>query len=51
LKLTKNEDYAANSVWINGTVLVQKGFPKALQAIKHLGYKTCEVGMSEFQKT
>ncbi|WP_339721785.1 arginine deiminase family protein [uncultured Paraglaciecola sp.] len=50
IQIDKEEDYAANSVWINGTVLVPKGFPKALNAIKQLGYKTREVAMSEFQK-
>jgi len=50
IKINKEEDYAANCVWINGTVLVPKGFPKALSAIQQLGYKTREVAMSEFQK-
>jgi len=50
IEIDKNEDYAANCVWINGTVLVPKGFPKALEAIQQLGYKTREVAMSEFQK-
>jgi dimethylargininase len=31
-------------------VLVPKGFPKALSAIKNLGYKIREIDMSEFQK-
>ncbi|NQZ82336.1 MAG: N(G),N(G)-dimethylarginine dimethylaminohydrolase [Colwellia sp.] len=50
IKIDKDEDYAANCVWINGTVLVPKGFPKVLHAIQQLGYKTREVAMSEFQK-
>jgi dimethylargininase len=50
IEIDNDEDYAANSVWINGTVLVPKGFPKALNAIQQLGYKTREVAMSEFQK-
>ncbi len=50
IKVENEEAYAANSVWINGTVLVPKGFPKILKAIKNLGYKTREVDMSEFQK-
>ena len=44
------ESYAANSVWINGTILVPKGFPEALKAIQKLGYPTIELSMSEFQK-
>ena len=50
IEIDEDEDYAANCVWINGTVLVPKGFPKALHAIQQLGYKTREVAMSEFQK-
>lgn len=50
IEIDADESYAANSVWINGTVLVPKGFPKALKAIQQLGYKTREIAMSEFQK-
>ncbi len=50
IEIDTDEDYAANSVWINGTILVPKGFPKALHAIQQLGYQTREVAMSEFQK-
>ena len=50
IEIDKDEDYAANCVWINGIVLVPKGFPKALHAIQQRGYKTREVAMSEFQK-
>ncbi|KXI29938.1 dimethylarginine dimethylaminohydrolase family protein [Paraglaciecola hydrolytica] len=50
IEISAEESYAANSVWINGTVLVPKGFPLALAAIQALGYQTREVAMSEFQK-
>jgi dimethylargininase len=50
INVTNDEAYAANSVWINGTVLVPKGFPKVLDAIQQRGYATREVAMSEFQK-
>jgi dimethylargininase len=50
IEISPEESYAANSVWINDTVLVPKGFPKALAAINALGYNTREVAMSEFQK-
>jgi dimethylargininase len=50
IEIDKDEDYAANSVWINGIVLVPKVFPKTLYAIQQLGYTTREVAMSEFQK-
>lgn len=50
LEVPAEEAYAANSVWINGTVLTPKGFPKTLALIQALGYKTREVDVSEFQK-
>ncbi len=50
LEVDKDEAYAANSVWINGTVLTPKGFPKTLRLIQQAGYLTREVDVSEFQK-
>lgn len=44
------EAYAANSVWINDTVLVPKGYPVTLQNIRSLGYETIVLDMSEFRK-
>lgn len=50
LKVGHEEAYAANSVWINGTVLTPKGFPNTRSLIKAAGYKVREVDVSEFQK-
>jgi dimethylargininase len=44
------ESYAANSLWINGKVLVPKGFPKTMNLIKRAGFSTIEVDVSEFRK-
>ena len=44
------EAYAANSVWINGSVLVPAGHPKTSSKISELGYQVIELEMSEFQK-
>lgn len=44
------EAYAANSLWINDTVLVPAGFPQTLAAIQNARYATLEVEVSEFQK-
>lgn len=44
------EAYAANSVWINGTVLVPEGYPVTLQNIISAGYDTIVLDMSEFRK-
>lgn len=45
-----DEGYAANSVWVNGTVLVPAGFPKTKAAIEGKGLKVIELNVSEFQK-
>ena len=50
LKVEPDEAYAANSVWINNTVLTPKGFPKTREMIAAAGYKIREVDVSEFQK-
>jgi len=44
------ESYAANSVWINDTVLVPLGFPKTKALIEAKGYQVRTVDVSEFQK-
>ena len=46
----RNEEYAANSLWINGTVIVPSGFPETKKKIEMEGYKTIETDVSEFQK-
>ena len=45
-----DEAYAANSLWINGTIIVPANFPKTKKMIEELGYKTIEVDTSEFRK-
>ena len=45
-----SERYAANSIWINGTVLVPAGFQKTARTIKKAGYPVIEVDVSEFRK-
>jgi len=45
-----NEQYAANSLWINGCVLVPLGFNETKNKIEKAGYKTIAVDVSEFQK-
>lgn len=46
----KDELYAINSLYINGTVMVPKGFPKTLEHIKSLGYPVKVVDTDEFKK-
>ena len=50
LPVDPDEAYAANSVWVNGTVLTPKGFPKTSALIASAGYKIRQVDVSEFQK-
>ncbi|MCF6193450.1 MAG: hypothetical protein L3J46_03860 [Kangiellaceae bacterium] len=50
LEADLDEAYAANSVWINDTVLTPKGFPKTKKMIEESGYTVREVDVSEFQK-
>jgi len=50
IEVPLDESYAANSLWINGYVLVPKGFPKTLALIKGEGFSTIEVDVSEFRK-
>ena len=50
LEIPADQEYAANSVWVNDTVLTPKGFPKAKAIIERSGYKIREVDVSEFQK-
>lgn len=44
------EQYAANSLWINGKILVPSGYPKTERSIKALGYSTIVLDVSEFRK-
>lgn len=46
----EDELYAANSLWINGTVIVPEGFPQTRRKIEMAGYKTIALDVSEFRK-
>ncbi|MTI89416.1 MAG: N(G),N(G)-dimethylarginine dimethylaminohydrolase [Balneolaceae bacterium] len=50
ITIPPEEAYAANALWINGTVLIAAGYPAAQEKIEAAGYNTIEVEMSEFQK-
>lgn len=50
LEITAAESYAANCLWVNGTVLVPQGFPQTQEAIEYAGYPTKAVDVSEFRK-
>lgn len=50
IRIEEDEADATNCVWINGTVLVRKGFPKITASIEAAGYKTIKIDNSEFRK-
>ena len=50
IEVDVKESYAANSLWVNDTVLVPKGYPNTLTKIKARGLTTLEVDVSEFRK-
>jgi len=44
------ESYAANSLWVNGRVLVPSGYAQTRKAIEAAGYETVPLDVSEFRK-
>jgi dimethylargininase len=50
IEVDPDEAYAANSLWINSTVLVPSGFPNTLAKIKEAGYQTITLDVSEYRK-
>jgi len=50
VRLNPGDEYAANCVLINNTVLITAGFPVFESTLKSLGYQTLQIDMSEFQK-
>jgi dimethylargininase len=48
--VSPEEAYAANSLWINGKVLVPAGFPQTCAKIAAAGCETIDLDVSEFQK-
>ena len=50
LRLSPEEDYAANLVVVNDAVLVASGFPKLAKAVANLGWHSVALDMSEFRK-
>jgi dimethylargininase len=45
-----DEEYAANSIMINGVVITPAGFPKTLEKLGSSGFKAIPVDVSEFRK-
>ena len=49
-EIPAGEEYAANSLWINGTVIVPSGFDETAKLVAQLGYPVVRVDTSEFRK-
>jgi len=50
IEIPEEESYAANCIWINGKVLIPKGYPNTKQKIIGAGYSVVEIDVSEFRK-
>ena len=50
LRVDEAESYAANCIWVNGSVIVPAGYPRTKQTIQNAGYPTISVDVSEFRK-
>lgn len=50
ITVEEEEQYAANSIWVNNRVLVPAGFEKTRLAIERAGYQTVKIDVSEFRK-
>ena len=49
-EIPESEAYAANCIWVNGTVIVPEGYPAVKAAVESLGYPVLLVDTSEFRK-
>lgn len=46
-----DEAYAANSIWVNGTIITPEGYPKTKKALEDLGmYRVITCDTSEYRK-
>ena len=50
VEIPEEEAYAANCIWVNGTVIVPEGYPEVEAAVRGLGYRVLLVDTSEYRK-
>lgn len=48
--IPQEEAYAANCIWVNGTVIVPEGYPTVKKSVEDAGYPVITVDTSEFRK-
>ena len=50
IEIPEEEAYAANCIWVTGTVIVPMGFPAVEAAVRNAGYPVILVDTSEYRK-
>jgi len=50
IEIPEKESYAANCIWVNGSVIIPLGCPTTKQRINNVGYPVIETDVSEFEK-
>ena len=50
VEVPPGEEYAANCIRVNDTLLIAKGFPKTAALLRDLGYDVSAIDMSEYRK-
>ncbi len=50
IEVEAGEEYAANCIRVNDRVLVAAGYPRLLERLEGLGYRTLPLSMSEFRR-
>ncbi len=50
IKVNSRESYAANCIFVNGSVLMPADFPETFKKLKSEGFQVVELHMSEFEK-
>ncbi len=50
IEIPEEEAYAANCIWVNGTVIVPAGYPAVEKAVHAAGYDVILVDTSEYRK-
>lgn len=50
IEIPEEESYAANCIWVNGTVIVPEGYPAVKAAVEKAGYPVITVDTSEYRK-
>jgi dimethylargininase len=50
VQIPEGEEYAANCIRVNDTVLIAKGFPQTAARLGDLGYNVLAIDMSQYRK-